>query len=254
MSRVLLTDDQVARWRHRLEEIARERSRLDEEELDIESKLQAVAVLLGAKPSDTSGGASRPRSGFSDFRSATRAFRKGKPTWSNEIVRVLEGQDDSLSYAELLEKIEAGSLRGRYAKSSKGFYHAVSRLEKQGHLCKQDGRVLLTQEFRDYLRRSQFGENASNADSEPPRRGSLAEAVREYLREVRTGSESRAIRKHLEQDDRFRAALQKNPTNVYTVLSRLTKRGEIRKEGNFYYPLDANEAPTGSSEADTGGA
>ena len=44
----------------------------------------------------------------------------------------------------------------------------------------------------------------------------------------------------------------KNATGAYNVISRLAKRGEIRKEGRNIYPLQENEPPKGGSETGEG--
>ena len=78
------------------------------------------------------------------------------------------------------------------------------------------------------------------------KRSPMGEEVKAYLIRHPHGVKSGDVVEYLKSDSRFSETLNKNATGGYNVISRLAKRGEIRKEGTLLYPLHENGATTGN--------
>lgn len=248
MSRPLLTFEQIVEWRRRLNEIEDEEARLKSERLEIERKLEAVAVLFGDVPSEG------PEGTVSISEAAPVTQRSGKPTWRSEMVRVFDQWRTNFSFVGLREELDRGPLKGEFEKSEKGFYHAVSRLEKRGYLKRHKGWLFRAVDLEEHLRRVRAGEIPDVEDITNQRRSPMGEAAKEFVSKHPRGTSSGDVVSHLKRDKRFSESLNKNATGGYNVIARLVKRGEIKKEGGLLYPLNENEAPAGASEADAGSA
>ena len=251
MNRPLLTFEDVAEWQERLREIERVEADLRNEKSQIAKKLEAVKLLIGdfdegLPPESQDVAASKP--------SAPRS-RGGKPTWPSEIERIMEAERKPMTYDMLRAELDRGPLKGEYAKSEKGFYHAISRLQHRGYVSKHKGWLFRSDDLEAHLRAVKEGKaNDVREASSQRNRSPMGEEVKEFLQIHRQGVESKEVISHLIKDPRFSETLNKNATGVYNVISRLVKRGEIRKEEKLLYPLKENEPPLGGSETGEGDA
>jgi hypothetical protein len=64
-------------------------------------------------------------------------------------------------------------------------------------------------------------------------------AIQQYVKDHPNGCVSREVINHLMEFPEFQRSLLRNTTHVHNVLTRLVRRGEIRKEGRTFYPLSS---------------
>lgn len=83
-----------------------------------------------------------------------------------------------------------------------------------------------------------------------PRRSRIGDEIKRFLKTQTNGATSRQIIDHLLQIQEFQEVVQRNSNgNVYTALSRLVKRHEVRKiESSYYSPVARPKENSGSEE------
>lgn len=249
MSDILLTRGQIEGWEARKREIPVEIARLEVELRSVSSKLEAVRTIFGE---DLSFADSNEQVDECDVRPPPKRQAKGdKPTWAFEIIRVLKDAKGPLSYDDLRGEIDKGPLRGEFERSTKGFYNAVSRLQKKSEIAKHSDRLFIFSDLQEYLRKTKSGEIApleplkTHLDRSP-----MGAEVLALVNEHPLGISGREIIERLREDDRFSGTLRKNQTGAYNVIARLVDRNEIRREDGCLFPFNENGEPAGSPDAE----
>lgn len=230
-----------------MREIPDDIARLEGEYAEIEEKLEAVAKILGA---NFSSAVSEKRVARPSYK--PRASSTGKPTWAIEILRVLKSAGKPLSYDELRDEIDKGPLQGDFERSTKGFYNAVSRLQKKSEVVKHSDRLFLAHDFRAFERNLASG----NAKPLPPLRthidrSPMGAEVLALVNKHPQGVQGKDVIEHLRADERFAEPLLKNTSGGYNVIARLVERNEIRRVDSTLYPFNENGEPAGSPEAES---
>ena len=133
-------------------------------------------------------------------------------------------------------------------------YHAMSRLQKRDDLRKHRGWLFMTEDYEEHIRKVAAGEidDVEEVSAFANRHSPMGEAIKDFLDGHPEGVTSKEIIAYLKKDSRFVDTLTKNTTGAYNVISRLTKRGKIQKDGMMIYPIKENEPPSGGSEAEEG--
>lgn len=257
MTQALLTFDDIAGWRDRLVAIAAEERKLAEEKANIHSKLRAVEVIFGRVPDVTATQTQRPtpevvpnQPVVVTKKRSTRSSR-GRPSFPSEIERIFESHKGPLTFEQVKEAIEKGPLGDEFRESTKGFYHAISRLQQRGALAKHRGWLFKKSDFVEFQKQVAAGITRELDDISfgPERPSPMGEAIKKFVASRPEGVTSPEVIAFLKTDDRFAKSLIKNSSGGYNVIARLQQRGEIRKEGKLLYPLKENEPPEGGSEA-----
>jgi hypothetical protein len=237
---VLLTTDQVAQWRDRIRQIADSIITLEREREALHRKLEMVSELFGDQvlkaQDDGVPGA------------ATRKTKHRPISFPQEIRRVVESADGSVTYAELRDRLMQGQMVEALRTSDKGFYHGIARLQKQGKIVNHKGHLFSAVAFAKHMSDVKSGRKEDIAGPSVGRSSPMADAIIGFLAERSDGAQGPEIIAFLKKDDRFTDTLTKNNTGAYNVLARLLSRGEIRKNERTYYPLKENEPPEGGSE------
>lgn len=250
MNSALLTIADIDSWRARLVEIASEEQRLMSEKDGIHRKLEAVTVLFGRIPEN--GGASKAQDLATDAKEGSTVYGGRRGSWPEELVRIFDEQKGPLTYERLKEEAEQGPLNYEYAKSDKGFYHAVARLQQRGYLTKYKGWLFRTSDLQSHLTDVEAGKVADVKDLTlgTMRHSPMGDAVQDFLMARVQGALGGEVLAYLKADVRFAEALGRNATGSYNVLARLVSRGEIRKEGKIYFAIKENEPPKGGSDTE----
>ena len=250
MNSALLTIADIDAWRSRLVEIASEEKRLMGEKADIHRKLEAVTVLFGRIPESDDGPKALEVAGSSEAGSTVYGVRRG--SWPEELARIFDELKRPLTYERLKEEAEQGHLKYEYAKSDKGFYHAVARLQQRGYLTKYKGWLFRTSDLKAHMADVEAGKVADVKDLTmgTARPSPMGDAVQELLKARPQGALGGEILAYLKADVRFAEALGRNATGSYNVLARLVSRGEIRKDGKTYFAIKENEPPKGGSDTE----
>lgn len=243
MSDVLLTRSQIEGWKARKREIPNEISRLEAEYGEIEDKLEAVRRIFGEELADA----------HPDIKQSNLVHSKErKPTWAFEIIRVLKAAGGPLSYDELRDEIDEGPLQGDFERSTKGFYNAVTRLQKNSEIKKHSDRLFLLSDYKKYIKGVEDG---SVTPLEPIRthidRSPMGAEILSFVNQNPSGVLGKDVIEHLRSDKRFCEQLTKNTSGGYNVIARLVERNEIRRENSILYPFNENGEPAGSPEAES---
>lgn len=254
----LLTLEDVRGWEDRLQAIGDEQARLEDERKLIQKKLEAVQFILGEIPGREHATTPKITQESAPLVKRPTRSRSGKPSWASEIERIFDSEKKPLTFEQLKLEVDKGPLNGEFAKSDKGFYHAVSRLQGRDILRKHNGWLFRVGDLEAHLRQVSMGliDDVSREDAEPTKKSPMAEAIKDFLAANPNGVESKVILAHLVEDPRFSETLTKNATGAYNVISRLAKKGEVEKVEGLVYPPDRNESSAEGSEAkaeETGG-
>lgn len=249
MTQPLLTFDDIAEWQARLAHIVREEECLATEKAGILKKLEAVMIIFGSIPKAVPE-SSEPLPVDTPDPPATRNGAE-KPSWPAEIVRIFEALKGPLTYEELKDELDKGDLHGEFEQGNKGFYNAVTRLQKKKYLTKHRGWLFRIADLAAHMAKVSAGEAEEVKDFSggPERPSPMADKIKVYLESAPNGASSVHIIAYLKRDERFTETLRKNTSGAYNVIARLVSRGEIRKEGGLLYFLKENGLPKGSPDA-----
>jgi len=181
-----------------------------------------------------------------------RAAKRGGTTWRSAIEVIVKANPDGISYDRIKELVPE-KLKEQMAQfpETKGFYAALSRLEKEKKIVKLNSMAFTKRGFASYQARVAAGEVAEMPSR---RRGSVIEdAIKEFLRD-NGPSKGSAMRAHLIQFPDFGPSVLKNSSAMYNVLLRLTKSGELLhdEEAATYSIAQENGAPAQADAPEAG--
>jgi hypothetical protein len=170
--------------------------------------------------------------------------------WPGEILRHLrDGPYQSWTSGELRRKVEQGQLGESLRVSDKGYYHSIRRLAMRGEITKAHGRFFIPAGLSDYEARGR-----DNPDFTPlvsSRKSPLVDTILGFISQQGGDVRGRDVVNHLLKDERFSAAISRNNSGAYNVLSRLVKQERLLKSGDSYRLPQTNEAPA-QAEAPNG--
>jgi hypothetical protein len=180
-------------------------------------------------------------------RAKRKSARRGGTSWRNSVELIVKAHPEGISYDRIKELVPE-KLKEQLAQfpEGKGFYAALSRLERDKIIVKQNSMAFTKKGFAAYQARVEAGEVEAPLGR---RRGSVIEdAIKGFL--LANGpSKGSEIRAHLIQFPDFGPSVLKNSSAMYNVLLRLTKNEEILhdKEAATYSIAQENGA---SAQAD----
>ena len=257
-SRVLLTVDDITSMQEECARLEKELSDLESRKAEIEgrraaarerlSKIDELLAALGittAPPHDASFVPDvSKKSEIVVAQKRSRAVRKGKIGWAAEILKaVANGPFQSLAFPQIRSAIMDGHLAENLKASEKGYYNALSRLQKNGGLVREGGRLFLPEGFRAF-RDARANGIADQSFVEAHRPSPMADAIIAFVSETGPHTTGSSIIEHLKADERFAGSVGRNATAGYNVLARLVQREQlIRGNGGYSIP-DAKMAPT----------
>lgn len=131
--------------------------------------------------------------------------------------------------AAVKENAELGPILERTEKS---FHGALGKLEAANRVKRHKGWIFTPEAYRDAVGSGELEVIAGGN----PRRSPMGEAILKFVGEAPTGATSREVVEHIKGIEEFHDVVERNPTNVYNILSRLVARGQLRKEGSTYFP------------------
>lgn len=239
---VSLTSAEVARWEDEAARLLGEAERLKAEALSYLDRAhrarELFALMRGDAPPPVppalvpAPAVSAGNDGVRDKRKGPRPPRAG--SWREALKGWIYASEVPLSPADLREIIAKSPKAAEFNKSDKGFYHALTRLQKSGDIIRHAGRYYSPKVFSEM------------ADQAPPEVVSYAapnviihspmgEAILDIV-SANPGITSAKIIETLKGDLEFRATLTPHTTGAYNVMSRLAKRGQIVREGSGCFP------------------
>jgi len=163
--------------------------------------------------------------------------RRGRRSpWMKFISDLMATADHGVPYAEIRQQaMKVPDLAKALQRSDKGFYHAISRLNKgeqfkayKGHLFSKDALA----RFQADLKAGRVRDiKVPNAAHHSP----LGDAIEALAKTRPRGLESGNIIWELRKNPEFAETIEKNKTHPYNVLARLVKTGRLIKRGKRYY-------------------
>lgn len=228
------TASQVARWDQRLGEIEAQQNGLQTERANILEKKQAALKLLelvdspiDAKPTVIEPAA--PPDGAQRKRARDPvAGITAKSSWISAVNLHVYAAPLGLTMAELRDEIENGPLAKKFRASSKGYYHALTRLAQRQELVRHNGRVFSPNAYKEYQRKVRAGELA---DETPPHHNAyspMGEAILDIVA-ANPGIAGKQIIQELRTDPEFNATLTPHQTGAFNIIARLVRRKQIAR-------------------------
>lgn len=243
----LLKRSDLEQWEHECAELDKQINELRQRRDEVARRLERTRELL-REIGRLTGDPAKRRETASPIVQTTPTRRRGKVSWTREISRILRENAGPVGFRELRAEIERGPLAERMARSDKGFYGAVGKLEKRGDLVKYKGWLFDPGAFRTFQHELAAGMRDDLEDKTHQRSSPMGNRILEILSRHPNGIESKRLVEELKRDPAFADVIKRNATSAYNVFTRLVKRGEIRKEGRVYYPLKENDPPLGGSD------
>lgn len=159
----------------------------------------------------------------------------GRLTWTGELKRVLVNSFAGVSHQDALAQLKETKLGERVSKGEKGFYNAVSLLEKKGALVKAGGLLYSANVIEQMKAR---GESIPDESAETRRRSSgSGAATLQVLRSHPQGLDANTLRSELAKVPGAPASIAKHGHYIYNILGSLMGQGEIEKDANGIYKL-----------------
>ena len=155
----------------------------------------------------------------------------GRPTWTDEIWRVLSSQTAGMSFGDLLAEVAKGELGKHRSKGDKGFYGALHRMFASGDVLKVRG-LLYTAALVETLRAK--GEQLPEASRPGNGRGGSRDIIRDVLIRHPQGLTGRQIKELASKHAEAPTSLRGKSHYIYNVLGQMKKAGEILHEGDIY--------------------
>jgi len=241
---VLLTAAHIRAQRAKLDIYAGEIARLERERGETIEWLKMVAKLIGPEKAAALVGP------LDDQATASFAERPARPeriTWTGFIESYVNSASRGVDYSELRQAIASSVLASKLEKTDKSFYGAIGKLVDAGKLFKANGLLFNPSTFMRLQEQINSGEIA--ADRPPAYRESpMADAILEALKGAGGGMTSREVVASIRAIDEFREVVERNATSVYNVLTRMTKRGQITKDGKTYHLGSERNENSGSEQ------
>jgi len=223
----------VREWKVERENVAAQVDRLSSRLSELDTKLAAVQTLLPDLDIDKIAAPELNKS---------RSLENPKtiPDLLESILLRAEG-------AHTLKSLWAAAMQTDFAErlsaSQNGFYNATSRLTARGTIVREGDMVYA----RDVYARIKAGEIEDHphfdADDAPK------SAFPDFINSVLAGKgflKTKELIAQLRKIPNAEARLNQNPQYIYTILGRMTKRGQvIKKDGSYALPSEANEPLNG---------
>lgn len=145
-------------------------------------------------------------------------------TWRSAIAVIVKANPEGIAYDKIKEQVPA-HLKEQLIQfpEAKGFYAALSKLDKEGVIVRQNSMAFTKRGYAKYKAKVDSGEIVK---MNPRRESPMADVIKQFLRD-QGSSKGAAIRAHLIQFPEFAGPVLKNNSAMYNVLLRLKERGEI---------------------------
>jgi hypothetical protein len=167
-----------------------------------------------------------------------RRGRKGRwATFISDIVK--KSGTGMVPYAQVKQEAKAiPSLGAALERSDKGFYHAISKLNKAGTLTAYKGHLFTNAAFAQFQNDLKAGRTNDIKVSNSAHHSPMGDAVEAMMRTRPNGAKSGHIIWELRKTPEFAETIEKNKTHPYNVLARLVKTGRLVKRGTKYYSAE----------------
>lgn len=243
---ILLTAAQIAERRKEYDAWGAQIKELERKRVERREWFQTVAKLIGAERANALIGEVAADVQTPAEPAKVLRPRPDKITWTSFMQDYIRSVNRAVDYAELKEAVSKSVLGPKLAETEKSFYGAILKLVEKGAIVKDKGWLFTPESHDEYLAKLNRGEieELPQSSSQQHARGSrLGDEIKRFLKRCPHGASGKEIIQHMVQIEEFQKAVERNDTSVYNVLSRLLKRGELRKVDTTYYhpPTDENE-------------
>lgn len=250
-ARVLLTVDDVRRFKRDLRLTTAAIGRLEAERESLAKKLEAASLFLDVNAIDEAGTeeATTPIPVSSPSRPAgeavrpptsgprqQRVHRSGEPTWKDVVLHCVESADIGVPYAEMRAFALASPLGERLRASDKGYHNSIGRLAREGTIVRRYGRLFTPAAFERFLAAVDKGQ-ASTTIPQPMAHSPMGEAILTIVDSHPGELNGKAVIDELRKNPEFDAALTPHETGAYNIIARLVRREQIvRRDDGLLVP------------------
>jgi hypothetical protein len=177
------------------------------------------------------------------------SVRKGgrKSVWGTFITNYTLEADRAVPYSELKQEIMKTPLGPKLEQSDKGFYHAISRLDKHKVIKAYRGHTFSPEAFGRFQADLAAGKVRDIKIPNSAHYSPMGVAIEALMKTRPNGAESGHIIWELRKNPEFAATIDKNHTHPYNVLARMVRQQQLIKRGKRYFS-PKTETPSGSSE------
>lgn len=156
-----------------------------------------------------------------------------KVSWIKAVFRVIETSECGLPHQEVLSKVKEIKVGEPSSVGEKGFYNAISRLEKRGALIKSGG-LLYSKNLVEKMRSQ--GQPLPDMTTEARRRAGGSSAVAlEVLRSHPEGMEANQLRDEVARKPGMPESITKHGHYIYNILAPLVGQGIVTKDSSGIY-------------------
>lgn len=159
-------------------------------------------------------------------------------TWKSGLLDVLTKANTGLTHQDALAKLKETELGKRVSTGEKGFYNAVSFLDKSGQIVKHAGRLYAKPVYDFIKEKGHLPQPAVGARLRP---GGSGQAVLDVLRKAPFGLDVNQLREQLTQVEGLPESVTKHHHYIYTVLGTLTGQGAIERDAKGVYKVKRGE-------------
>ena len=231
--------NRFARYRERREAIAH----LLKEEREDDEWLKAVVKVFGGEVV-AAVLADLPQVSVVELavsgRTGTRRTRNGQMTWTAFILDQLNAAGGRISYDGLREAAKGTELEASLVGPQKAFHSAMGKLVARLEAVRQNGWLFTPAAFAEYTEAVENGTEKPLYAAGYSRASPLSDAIRSFIQRNPNGVTGKEVVDYVAGIEHLSEATTKGTSGVYNVLARLTKRGEITREGGVYRPTKDN--------------
>jgi hypothetical protein len=236
----LPTIEDVRQWKVEREKIALEVEGLSARLSDLDAKLNAIKVIVPSLDLDKIAAPLIARS---------RAIENPQSI-PDLLLSILLKSDGAHNLKSLYRSAIDSDIGDRVERSQNGFYNSISKLTKRGLVVRKDDRIYATEVYAKILAGEkddvlQYEEQSSQPKSQ------FTNLIINTLRGKKFLATKELV-SLLKRHEEVEARLNRNPQYIYTILGRMSKRGDIVRKGNAYaLPEEADESLNGSAVGDS---
>ena len=234
---VLLTMDDVRRWKSELREIGANMEKLQARADDLTRKLSAAALFLDVRavsddaPDQVPAVAEEEDALKDEAQGATlvRVRRRRRIsvglTWAEVVKRAVEGAEIGMTYAEMRKFAASSELGPKLEMSDKGYHNAIGRLARDGVIVREHGRLFTHKAYQRFMKEVAEGRQSTVVPM-PLAHSPMGEAILKIV-QAQPGITGKATIAELRKNPEFNATLTPHQTGAYNIIARLAKRRQI---------------------------
>jgi len=238
-----VTPADVEKWESEMRELGVQLEQLHKRRALLKKRVEAAAALFSLLENDGPGIVPEVGSINAEERDGKRVISHPPPsgyaisadsTFVDAVLRIVDACQFGIALPDIRQAILDSALGDRFRTSEKGYYHAISRLQKRGILFRKNGRMFSQAAL---ARLAQL--EAKGWVDEPPihsSRSPMNDAIITLVTKEPGLMPGEVVRR-LQEDPRFSQMLNPRNTSAYNAIARLVEDAQITKRDGLLHPI-----------------